>query len=106
MTEAQWLACFLEPGLMIDQLTSLGRVKGARVKRRLRLFSCACCRESLAQCWDEQLCQAVDLLERHADGQTTAAELALLSQQVARATLDDEQLRFPVPFDPSSQARK
>ncbi len=105
MTEAQWLACFLEPGLMIDQLARLGRVKGPRGQRRLRLFSCACCRESLLHHCDEQLCQAVNLLERHADGLATTEELAPLIHQVARAALGDEQLRFPVPFDPDSQAR-
>jgi hypothetical protein len=85
MTEAEWLAC-TDPQKMLEFLQN--RASGLRSRalrllgfppylpsdRKLRLFACACCRRT----WhllEDQGWQVVELAERDADGQASAAEL-------------------------------
>jgi hypothetical protein len=85
MTEAEWLAC-TDPQKMLEFLQN--RASGLRSRalrllgfppylpsdRKLRLFACACCRRT----WhllEDQAWQVVELAERDADGQASAAEL-------------------------------
>jgi hypothetical protein len=69
MTEAEWLAG-ADPGPMLESL------RGRASSRKLRLFSCACCRRSGGILADERSRRAVDAAEAFADGQVTSAVLA------------------------------
>jgi hypothetical protein len=68
MTEAKWLSC-PSPFPLLDHLQ---RRAGAR---KLRLFAVACCRLLGPLLTDPRKQRAVALLERHADGLTSADEL-------------------------------
>jgi hypothetical protein len=73
MTEREWLEA-IDPYPMLEHLCRqqrMTRVKAGR--RKLRLFSCACCRQSLE---DRRLQAALELTERYADGDATKKELA------------------------------
>lgn len=69
MTEAEWLACSNpnEMRLLLEGIAS---------DRKLRLFAAACCRRVWALLSAEGK-KAVEVAERYADGQATAADLAL-----------------------------
>lgn len=68
MTEEEWLACGnTEPMLQF--------VKRRASKRKLRLFSVACCRRIWPMIADERSQAAVLVAERFADGQATIEEL-------------------------------
>jgi hypothetical protein len=68
VTEAEWLACE-------DPVPMLSFLKGRVSERKLRLFTCACCR----RVWDllagDELRAGVEAAERYADGRATPAEL-------------------------------
>jgi hypothetical protein len=73
MTEAEWLACE-EPRAMLALL------QGRASDRQLRLFACACCRRVTRLVRGRalrSLLRAIDRVERFADGQAGARELAL-----------------------------
>jgi hypothetical protein len=76
MTEQEWLDA-AAPDLMLQYLHEygcMGRVPGMR--RRLRLFRCACCRSVWDLLDDERSWRAVEVSERHAEGRASRAELA------------------------------
>jgi hypothetical protein len=73
MTEAEWLAS-TNPEAMLE---SLGRSASAR---KLRLFSCACCRRNWHHIWLPQCREAVEVAERYADGDADADRLELAYQ--------------------------
>jgi hypothetical protein len=73
MTEREWLEG-TDPGPMLEYLCRqlrMTRVKSGR--RKLRLFACGCCRESLE---DRRLQAALEVSERFGDGEATRKELA------------------------------
>jgi hypothetical protein len=76
MTEAEWLAC-IDPQAMLDSLN------GKADDRKLRLFSCACCRRAWGLMADARHRKAVEAAERFSDGLTSEAEFAEAMQPVA-----------------------
>lgn len=89
MTESEWLAC-TDPGPMVEFL----RDKAS--DRRLRLFACACCRNIWHLVEDQPNRQAVEIVERHADGNATEEEKTLADENVVSADKDG---REPDPDD-------
>src|SRR5262245_7692261 len=80
MTEADWLACQ-------DPASMLSHLGGVASERKLRLFSCACCHRAWGTVTDKRLGQALDALERYADGGATEKqriEAGKLSEAVRR----------------------
>jgi hypothetical protein len=79
MTEERWLSC-TRPAAMLAFLQKTGKAS----ERKLRLFSCACCR----RVWDllppEESRQAVLVAERFADGLASADELTSARSQADR----------------------
>src|SRR5262245_41928265 len=69
MTEAEWLAAD-DPLMMLDFL------QGRASERKLRLFSCACCRRVGRLLGDAGPGSAVVVAERYADGVTGPEALA------------------------------
>jgi hypothetical protein len=69
MTDAEWSNCS-EPD------TPLLLLRGKLSDRKLRLFSCACCRR-LWHLLDSQAQDLVDVYERHLDGLVTPSVLAI-----------------------------
>jgi hypothetical protein len=75
MTEAEWLAA-TEPCSMLEYV-----LKGKLAERKLRLFSCACCRIWNREKPIEGIDDLIDLAERCADGLAARGEL---EERVAR----------------------
>ena len=71
MTEAEWRAC-RNPSAMLDLLRHTSPKAPAR---RLRLYTCACCRRLPGSVLDGRLAEAVALVERFADREATPEEL-------------------------------
>jgi hypothetical protein len=67
MTEQEWLAC-------TDRWEMLEFLWGRASDRKMRLFSCACCRQVWHLLTDEHSRRAIEVAERHADGQATDSE--------------------------------
>jgi hypothetical protein len=86
MTEAEWLGEALFPEGMLLRLHGEW-LKGSVGKsdRKLRLFSCACCRQVEGLLKDERVRCALDVVERHADGVATDGELRVAGDVVERA---------------------
>src|SRR5262249_30599018 len=81
MTEAEWLAC-IEPRTLLEFF-------GLKAStRKLRLFSCACCRRARHLVEDDRLHEAIETLERVAD--RAAKEKSRV--QVSRLSLEIAQL--------------
>jgi hypothetical protein len=85
MTEAEWLA-----GADITEMVSYLKeeLRAHRFKkgqRRLRLFTCACCRLVWGLMTDERARQAVLLGERYADGQVSKEEMTAAHKAQAKA---------------------
>jgi hypothetical protein len=72
MTEADWLAC-ADPNLMLSTLLRVWRRPSSR---KLRLFTCACCRHVPALIDAEYSLLVVETVERYADGLATREELS------------------------------
>jgi hypothetical protein len=81
MTKAEWLAS-TNPKAMLE---SLGRSASAR---KLRLFSCACCRRIWHLIDVPQCREAVEVAERYADGDADADRLELAYQNAVRHCYD------------------
>jgi hypothetical protein len=69
MTEDEWRSG-VEPEPM------LAYVRYTASERKLRLFACACCRRVWHLLTDERSTEAIEVAERFAEGEATAAELA------------------------------
>jgi hypothetical protein len=73
MTEAEWLAC-TDPEPMLKFL------KGKASDRKLRLFTCACCRRA-SNVLDEHIQTAVELAERNVDEPTALSIWAVAEME-------------------------
>jgi hypothetical protein len=73
MEEEEWLTC-TDPGRMLEWL------RGPSA-RKLRLFACACCRR-IWHLGTAEARHAVEVAERHADGQGLAGELEAAAEVV------------------------
>jgi hypothetical protein len=86
MTEAEWLACE-DPTKMLLFLLRRGS------KRKLRLFSVACCQRIWPLIANERSRSAVLVAERFADAQATSEELQAAEAEASaiglKNTLDD-----------------
>jgi hypothetical protein len=71
MDEAEWRTC-ADPKKMLDWLGTLGKVS----HRKQLLFACSCCRRIWPLVADERSRQAVETVERFADGRATEEDLA------------------------------
>ncbi len=90
MTVAEWLAC-TEPEPMLEFL------KDPVSDRKLRLFSCACCRR-IWHLIPPYHRKTVEVAERFADGRATREEL-FRSYQITRETPEDHE----GDFDPAAE---
>jgi hypothetical protein len=97
MTETEWLACE-DLDRMLEFLH--GRVSD----RKLRLFACACCRRLWPFIHDEKWRWAIEIVERHLDGEATEEELRGIEGTISydRDELEDAAIAFTsaiTPFD-------
>lgn len=93
LTEADWLSSKDSYAMMayLQQHRRITRVPGG--KRRLRLFSCACCRHIWPALTDARSRRAVEVTERAADGQARKTELQEALED-AQAAMREAQARF------------
>jgi hypothetical protein len=105
MREAEWLDEFGNPKLMIQQLCRMGKARGKRGQRKMRLFASACCRLIIAEVLADrsrevrEFCERVtELFERFAEDEVDAAELSPAQQEVSRRIAGHTRPdRFPLP---------
>jgi hypothetical protein len=69
MTEGEWRECS-------DPAVALYYMPGWPSARKLRLFACACCRQLPGLYGNKHLVEAIEVVERYADGRADADELA------------------------------
>jgi hypothetical protein len=74
VTEAEWLAAF-EPQGMLRHIHDSGAFSPEMIRRKFRLFGCACCREVWDRIPERPFRTAIEVAERHADGQVKIGEL-------------------------------
>ncbi len=81
LTEEQWLSAEEPEALLshLEQHRVITRVPGGR--RRLALFTCACCRLVWGLIEDEASRRAVEVSERAAEGEASRQELAAAGQE-------------------------
>jgi hypothetical protein len=78
MTEAEWLGC-------TDPEAMLAFLAGQASERKLRLFTCACCRRILHLLRDERCRTSIEIIEREADGVASERRSTeVLEERVAR----------------------
>lgn len=87
MTEAEWLVC-LDPRPMLREV---GDRPGPR---KFRLFACACCRAVWDCLTPAQARTAVEVAERHADGQTVPMELVIAGCNLTQFMKQSHKLRL------------
>jgi hypothetical protein len=96
LTEEQWLDC-QEPYVLLRHLQqhcTITRVPGGR--RRLRLFSCACCRHIWHLFEDERCRNAVEVAERYAVGEVRKADLQAAWREAQAVTHEHPDLHHPL----------
>jgi hypothetical protein len=101
MTEAQWLAC-TNPIPMIEYLRRSKR--HGTSERKLRLFSCACCRRIWDFLHDRRSQGAVEMAERHAEGLAGDQEL-LAANGLAQAAEREAEEQWGGPTVQAGAAR-
>jgi hypothetical protein len=69
VTEVEWLAC-TDPRMMLEYL------RGKDSRRKLRLFACGCCRLVWDRMKDPRSRNAIEVIERNADGEASGSERA------------------------------
>lgn len=76
MTEVEWLASEDPAAMLRWMITETHEVSRAPKysDRKLRLFACACCRRVWDRITDERARAAVEVAERHAEGEATDAD--------------------------------
>ncbi len=94
MTEHEWLEC-KNPKPMLTFL------RGNASHRKLRLFGVACCRRIWHLLQDERCRNAVEVTERHADGDATNEEWQIAHAAVGAA---NREIYDPHPDDRSAHA--
>src|SRR4051812_7789740 len=77
-TASEWLDC-TDPKRMLEAL------RGRASDRKLRLFACACCRTAWEYLNNPRDQQAVEVVERFADGLATQEELTAAAAVAAAA---------------------
>src|SRR4051794_34933093 len=87
MTEAEWLEC-IDTEKMLRFLKRRATNRRAK-KRKLRLFSVACCRRIWPLIADERSRAAVLVAERFADAQATSEELQAAESEARAIWLKD-----------------
>jgi hypothetical protein len=94
MTEAEWLAC-------TDPASLLVFLKDRATDRKLRLFSCACCRRIWDLLTDERSQQAIVVTEEYVDGKVGAKALdqatAAAEDVYQQINLDRNEPDYPDP---------
>ena len=84
MTEEEWLAEHHVSHWMLDVLTRPGKIHRTKVgRRKLRLFSCGCCRMAWHLLDDAVLRPALEVAERVAGGEAGKEELQRRSETIA-----------------------
>jgi hypothetical protein len=76
MTEAEWLECDDPTAMCQHAFKSTRSQRLPSPHRKVRLFSCACCRLVWSLLTDERSRQLVEISERFADGEAKKSELA------------------------------
>jgi hypothetical protein len=79
MKEAQWNSS-TDPGAMLRSLRA--RRQNRPSERKMRLYCCACCRRLGPLLRDRRFQKAIDVAERHADGQASEDELWAVAQTI------------------------
>jgi hypothetical protein len=93
LTEAQWHTSNEAPRMLryLQQHQRSAKVPGGR--RRLRLFSCGCCRLVWHLIADERCRRTVEVAENAADGKASRVDLADAEQEAADAGRAAQKLR-------------
>lgn len=68
MTEQEWLACTDPEAVLVFLGGKFLHENACERKRKLRLFTCACCRRIWHLLTDDRSRNAVEVAERYADG--------------------------------------
>jgi hypothetical protein len=83
MTEAEWLAC-RDPNVMLMFLKDHQPAKvWTRLRRKIRLFACACCRQVWHLLTNESDRRKVEVAERYADGLVSGPEWETIRKENA-----------------------
>ena len=75
LSEAGWLSAGSACALLRELQQHHGVARTAGGRRRLRLFACACCRQSWHLFTDQDSRQAVEVAERYADGRASRGQV-------------------------------
>lgn len=92
MTESKWLTC-TDPEPMLEFL------RGKFSDRKLRLFSCACCRNIWNSITDERSRHAIVAAEAYADNQITPEEFEVRRAEAQAAFLEAKRTEYGAEAD-------